>query len=136
MSRIPHWIPLVALVAAAAASHAADAAQPARTRPALERRGQDILPSRQALRLTRAHKAVAAPGTTAAAVTVDDVGDVDSFGRNLKWLGITSAFINLDTACDPASTDPCQVLGPGQTNFSFPDAARITLPGKSAKSLM
>jgi hypothetical protein len=136
MSRNTKWIALIALCAAATVSHAANAAQPARTRPVLERRGQDILPSRQVLRLSRAHKAAPAPGTTSAAVTVDDVGDVDSFGRNLKWLGMTSAFITLDSACDPASTDPCQVIGPGQTNFNFPDAARITLPGKSAKSLM
>lgn len=113
----------------------------AATRPHVEpeRRGGDILPSRQALRLSRAHQAMPAPGTTSAAVTVDDVGDVDSFGRNLKWLGITSAFITLDSTCDPASTDPCQVIGsaPGAlTSFNFPDAARIKLPGKSAKSLM
>ena len=136
MSRITTWIPLLALIAAGTAVQPAEAAPPSRARPALERRGQDILPSRRVLRLSRAHKAAPAPGTTAAAVTVEDVGDVDSFGRNLKWLGITSAFITLDTACDPASTDPCQVLGPGQTAFNFPDAARITLPGKSAKSLM
>ena len=104
----------------------------------VEKRGGDILPSRQVLRLSRATKARPAPGTTAAAVTVEDVGDVDSFGRNLKWLGITSAFVTLDSACDPASTDPCQVLNPPGvlTSFNFPDAARITLPGKSAKSLM
>jgi hypothetical protein len=136
MSRKSKWIPMIALVAAAGVAQAASAAPPSRPRPAVERRGQDILPSRQVLRLTRAHKSAAAPGTTAAAVTVDDVGDVDSFGRDLKWLGITSAFLNLDTVCDPAGTDPCQVLGPGQTNFNFPDAARLTLPGKSAKSLM
>jgi hypothetical protein len=130
------WIPMLALVAAVATAHSVEAAQPARARPGVERRGQDILPSRQVLRLSRAHKSAAAPGTTAAAVTVEDVGDVDSFGRNLKWLGITSAFINLDSACDPASTDLCQVLGPGQTSFNFPDAARLTLPGKSAHSLM
>lgn len=113
-------------------------AAPAPHRAPLERRGGDILPSRQVLRLSRAHKAMPAPGTTAAAVTLEDVGDVDSFGRNLKWLGIASAFVTLDSACDPASTDPCQVITSPtvNTSFNFPDAARLKLPGKSAKSLM
>lgn len=113
-------------------------AAPVSGRVQVERRGGDILPSRQVLRLSRATKARPAPGTTAAAVTVEDVGDVDSFGRNLKWLGITSAFVTLDSACDPASTDPCQVITSPtvNTSFNFPDAARLTLPGKSAKSLM
>lgn len=105
-------------------------------RPQLERRGLDIPPGRSALRLSRARKAMPAPGTTSSAVTVDEVGDVDSFGRSLKWLGLTSAFITLDTTCDPASTDACRVIGPGQTTFDIPDAARLTLPGKSSKSLM
>ncbi len=50
MARTNRWIPLFAFVAAATALHAAEAAPAAHTRPALERRGQDILPSRHALR--------------------------------------------------------------------------------------
>ncbi|TZF90422.1 hypothetical protein [Cognatilysobacter lacus] len=136
MARTNIWIPMLALVAATAYLQPAAAAPAARQRPAIERRGQDLLPSAQALRLSRAHKSAPAPGTTAAAVTVDDVGDVDSFDRNLKWLGVTNAFVTLDSACDPATTEHCQVIGPGQTNFNFADVAHITLPGKSAKSLM
>lgn len=134
MGRMLKSLSVLALALAIVPVGSADAARAAR--PQLERPGLDIPPSRQALRLSRAHKAAPAPGTTAAAVTVEDVGDVDSFGRNLKWLGVASAFINLDTACDPASTDLCQAIGPGQTAFNFTDAARLTLPGKSAKSLM
>ncbi len=91
-------------------------------------------------------KAVAAPTARAdagiaRAPTLEEVGDVDSFGRNVKWLGLTSAFINLSDTCptDPSNPDElCQVLAPAPafTGFVFEDAARITLPGKSADSLL
>ncbi len=77
----------------------------------------------------------------AAAPTIEEVGDVDSFGRNVIWLGLTSTFINLSDSCptDPENPDElCQVLAPapGFTSFNFEDAARMTLPGKSAHSLL
>ena len=73
--------------------------------------------------------------------TIEEVGDVDSFGRNVKWLGLTSAFINLSDTCpvDPDNPDElCKVLAPAPafTSFTFEDAARITLPGKSTHSLL
>lgn len=77
----------------------------------------------------------------AAGPTVEDVYDVDSFGRPVVWLGLASAFINLSDTCptDPSNPDElCQVLNPAPalTGFSFEDAAHITLPGKSANSLL
>ena len=77
----------------------------------------------------------------ARAPTLEEVGDVDSFGRNVKWLGLTSAFINLRGTCPVDTANPdelCQVLTPAPafTSFVFEDAARITLPGKSADSLL
>lgn len=74
-------------------------------------------------------------------VTVDEVYDVDSFGRYVKWLGLTSAFINLQTGC-PKPTTPdeyCQELSPtvgAVTSFSFSDAARIKLPKYASNSLL
>lgn len=120
----------VALAAAAAVLWAAPSAPP---RPEPEARGTDLLPSRQALRLSRAR-----PVASAAAPTVDDVGDPDSFGRNLRWLGLAQANVVLDPVCDPAViTDPCTVVSPtATTNFSFVDAARIVLPAKATRSLM
>jgi hypothetical protein len=90
---------------------------------------------------TAAVSTARADATRAPAPTIEDVGDVDSFGRNVVWLGLTSAFINLDETCptDPANPDElCQVLAPapGFTSFNFEDAARMTLPGKSAHSLL
>ncbi|WP_407910360.1 hypothetical protein [Lysobacter claricitrinus] len=129
-------VSLLALVLAGVL--AAPQADAATRRPSNERRGLDLLPSKQALRMTRGHKSVATPTMAAAAVTVDDVGDVDSFGRNLTWLGLTQGVVTLDSACDPASTDPCQVISSPtvNTNFSFTDIAHIALPGKATKSLM
>ena len=74
-------------------------------------------------------------------VTVDDVYDVDSFGRYVKWLGLTSAFINVQSGC-PKPTTPdeyCQELNPtagATTSFSFQDAARIKLPKYASNSLL
>jgi hypothetical protein len=98
--------------------------------------------SRQGL-AQRKSTAVAGAGAikAAAAPTEADVYDVDSFKRNVTWLGLGSAFINLSDTCpvDPDNPDElCQVLAPAPatTGFNFEDAAHITLPGKSAHSLL
>ena len=98
--------------------------------------------SQQRLMRKASDSAVTAAGVSRApAPTVEEVGDVDSFGRNVKWLGLASAFINLNATCpvDPANPDElCQVLAPApaSTAFNFQDAARLTLPGKSSHSLL
>ena len=74
-------------------------------------------------------------------VTEDEVYDVDSFGRNVRWLGLASAFINVQSGC-PKPTTPdefCQELNatPGaSTAFTFNDAARIKLPKYASNSLL
>lgn len=74
-------------------------------------------------------------------VTEDEVYDVDSFGRNVRWLGLTSAFINVQSGC-PKPTTPdefCQELNPtpgASTSFTFSDAARIKLPKYASNSLL
>ncbi|MEQ1512889.1 MAG: hypothetical protein ABL934_09445 [Lysobacteraceae bacterium] len=74
-------------------------------------------------------------------VTEDEVYDVDSFGRYVKWLGLASAFINVQSGC-PKPTTPdefCQELNttPGTyTSFSFNDAARIKLPKGASNSIL
>lgn len=98
--------------------------------------------SRQAAAQRKATAMTASAGVVkAAAPTEEDVYDVDSFKRNVTWLGLASAFINLSDTCptDPDNPDElCQVLAPapGFTSFNFEDAAHITLPGKSANSLL
>lgn len=104
------------------------------TRPAPEAGNADLLPPPAQLRLSRAGSGPVAP----ASVTVDQVGDVDSFGRNLKWLGVTNAFITLAPTCDPADPTPCQALSPSpaSTAFDFTDTVRIELPKKATNSLL
>ena len=92
----------------------------------------------------QAQLATAARGGLApsAALTVEDVGDPDSFGRNAKWLGLLSGFAFLSTDCTPPPGEPadpnCVQLNaaPGFTTFLVPDVAAITLPGKSANSFL
>lgn len=74
-------------------------------------------------------------------VTTDEVYDVDSFGRNVRWLGLASAFINVQSGCPkPSSPDEyCQELNttPGATtSFAFNDAARIKLPKYASNSIL
>jgi len=74
-------------------------------------------------------------------VKPEDVYDVDSFGRYVKWLGLASAFVNVQTGC-PKPTTPdefCQELNPtvgAITSFNFQDAARIRLPKAASNSLL
>ncbi|GGA87150.1 hypothetical protein GCM10011521_26980 [Arenimonas soli] len=76
-----------------------------------------------------------------AAPTPEEVGDADSFGRNVKWLGLLSGYIYLLPDCsvpgEPA--DPrCITLNPAgaPTPFAAEDVAVVTLPGRSSHSLI
>ncbi|TXH67346.1 MAG: hypothetical protein E6Q88_10660 [Lysobacteraceae bacterium] len=94
------------------------------------------------LNKSKAAAPAALRGPASAAVTVEDVGDVESFGRQVIYLGLTSAFVTLEETCPSPSPSPdqfCQPLNPavgGLTAFSFEDMARIKLPGKSTHSLL
>ncbi len=74
-------------------------------------------------------------------VTEAEVYDVDSFGRDVKWLGLASAFISVQSGC-PKPTSPdeyCQELSPttgAVTGFAFNDAARIVLPKYASNSIL
>lgn len=76
--------------------------------------------------------------TATADVTVEDVGDVDSFGRNLRWLGVTQMEARLSSDCTDWTGPGCQVLAPPGTftTFAFNDLARIRLPPRATKSLL
>lgn len=92
---------------------------------------------------TAARKDKDAATAAAGAPTIDDVYDVDSFKREVVFLGLTSAFVTLDETCpppDPAVPDQfCQPINPtpgASTGFVFNDMARLKLPAKSANSLL
>ena len=78
------------------------------------------------------------PGTeTTAPASTADTGDPDSFGRSLQWLGLADGEVDLAADCS-GDTFPCTVLAPAPavTNFSYTDLGHITLPAKSAHSLI
>jgi hypothetical protein len=71
------------------------------------------------------------------------VGDAESFGRNVRWLGMASngvAAVNTDCAAlqqeDP--TVPCQQVNDYavDTRFSFSDLGKIELPAGAANSML
>lgn len=132
----------VAVLAATLASLIAYAAPPARHGKGAEPSADLLPPSAQRrLSTTASQTARAAPAIgIAAAPTLDAVGDVDSFGRALRWLGVTQMNITLSDSCPPPGGDDsaCAVLNPAPatTAFDFEDVARITLPGKAANSLL
>jgi hypothetical protein len=86
----------------------------------------------------------------AAGPTAGDVGDVDSFDKNAKFMGIAgSGTIYVYSSCDPAVllADLELTLGPDDrclaapdpgiaVNATFTDIARINIPGKTAANVI
>jgi hypothetical protein len=80
------------------------------------------------------------------AVSDADVGDADSFGRNVQYLGLAqTGFVSLQADCTPLPGDPplgpddrCVTLTPipGTTTTAANDIGRIKLPAHSTKSLI
>jgi hypothetical protein len=84
----------------------------------------------------RAKAPVAAAG---GAPTAADVGDADSFGRDVKWLGLLSGYarLSLDCTADPADTSPCTTIAAsGPTDFDFPALDTLSLPARASTSLL
>jgi len=79
------------------------------------------------------------PSIAGSGPTDAEVGDSDSFGRNLQWLGLADMSVQLTNDCT-GTTAPvvCQVLAPSPavTSFSFQDVNHIALPKNAANSLM
>lgn len=88
----------------------------------------------------RSGPTVAHATASGASVSEADVGDADSFGNKMIWLGSADMDVELTSDCsgvDPA-TAACQTLvpAPGPTNFSFMDLGHISLPGKATDTLL
>lgn len=89
---------------------------------------------------------VAAPVCVIAAPLTDaDVGDADSFGKKVVWIGLVqTGVVVLAEDCDPSEIGPlgpndrCVTLSPAPatTSFSYPDLGHVTLPGKSTDTLI
>lgn len=73
-----------------------------------------------------------------------DVGDPDSFGQKLRWLGVvSSAPLALRTSCEPLPGDPANQrcaevdpTAPGPRMARFDNVAAMTLPARSMNSLL
>jgi hypothetical protein len=86
---------------------------------------------------------VLAPGlvSAAAAPLPEDVGDADSFGRNVTYLGLAQT-LAVTLADDCSGSDPtlerCVVNNPAPASTSFDEAdlAVMNLPAKATKSLI
>jgi hypothetical protein len=135
-----------ALIAAAITTVSLEASA-ANQRVAIEK-SPDVLRPQQ-LKRSLAHGAVgpqvlaASPllVTTAAAPTADEVGDADSFGKNVTWLGLAQTLpVTLQDDCsgsDPAF-ERCIVQQPAPlaTNFNESALAVMNLPAKASKDLL
>ncbi|WP_297833136.1 hypothetical protein [Thermomonas sp.] len=75
-------------------------------------------------------------------VTADDVGDLDSFGRNVHWLGTKTVVFAASTDCASIQrSNPgmacAQISSPSRgTNFELRDLVTIRLPAEAANSLV
>jgi hypothetical protein len=86
-------------------------------------------------------------GLRAAPPTPAEVGEVESFGHNVQYMGAVSGFITLSPACTPAPTpvppatandDQCFTLAaaPATTAFDAEDILRIKLPKKATRTII
>lgn len=81
---------------------------------------------------------------TKASFTNEEVGDANSFGRNVKFVGtVQTGVLSIAADCTP---DPMFPPGPkdqcvvpdvnGITSVNFPDMGKVLIPAKSVKTLL
>ena len=134
------WTILCASTALAVSTLAG--AAPLKARPAAEK-SADVLRAEQLRSPARAPLSIGlAPGAIAAAALTDaEVGDADSFGKNVTYLGLGQTmpvFLTDDcTGTDPA-TERCIVQQPAPLITTFDEAGLgvLTLPARATKTLM
>jgi len=138
------WKVMVATTAIACVSIAASAAPLTRS---IEK-SPDVLRPQQ-LKRSLSRNAVgpqvlaASPllATAAAAPTIDEVGDADSFGKNVTWLGLAQT-LPVTLADDCSGSDPAfercivQQPAPLPTSFNESGLAVMNLPAKASKDLI
>ncbi len=133
------WIALVASSAISLVSYAAGAAP--HKSPTLEK-SPDILSQRQLRKsAARTGTPLLAPNAAAAGPSVEDVGDPDSFGRNVTYLGFAqslSVVVQDDCSLSDPEFERCIVQNPAPAPTSFNEAglATINLPARATKSLV
>jgi len=106
-----------------------------------DERSMDVAKQRSTQLPRRAAVAAEMDDASLAAVTLEQVGDPDSFGRKVKYLGVaTTRGVSLQPDCtdfDTSFGDRCIPLQPsGRTVFNEADLGRIDLPAKASHSLL
>lgn len=137
-------LPILGLATLLSAAVVAGVAQPrAAAAPGDEPASMDLAPAAIAPLPRLAPAAPAASprlGIAARDPTEAEVGDVDSFGRPVRWLGVTQMNLTLAATCPagPVENGACAVLAPAPaaTAFAFNDVARIVLPPRASESLL
>lgn len=135
---------LCVALSAIAVAWAAHAAQSYAARDAVvEKFSADLLPDAKVRKLAVRASQLAPAGmvSAAAAPTLEEVGDVESFGRNVTWLGLTQGNLTLTHSKCPSPADPDQPCvelqaAPLPSGFAFDDIARVVLPPKATNSLL
>ena len=135
---------LFVAVSAVALAWAAHAAQSLASRDAIvEKFSADLLPNAKTRALARRASQTPPAGMVgaAAAPTLEEVGDIESFGRNVTWLGLTQGDVVLTHSGCPSPLSPsasCVGLNPAPafTSFALDDVARVVLPPKASNSLL
>lgn len=92
----------------------------------------------------RKQRLLDARSATRAASATPEVGDFDSFGRTVKYLGLAQMSVAVQPDCTPDPTYPplpnerCVVANPApqSTSFTERDLAVIKLPARSSNSLL
>jgi len=133
----------IAMASASAIALTALSAGAAPARPVTTEKSMDVLRPQQIRKSAgRARVTLLAPTVTAAAApTVEEVGDAESFGRNVTYLGLaqTLSVVILDdcTGSDP-TVERCIVQQPAPlvTPFNEAELATVNLPAKATKSLV
>jgi hypothetical protein len=109
----------------------------------IESKSPDVLQHRRAGKAPARVLAPLTAGGVAAAAgpTIEDVGDPDSFGRNVTYIGMTQTD-SVTLAEDCTGSDPefdrCVIRNPppATTSFNEADLATINLPARATKSLI
>jgi hypothetical protein len=131
------------LIAAAITLVSLDASA-ATQRPTIEKSPDVLRPQQLKRSLARAAigPQLASPlATVAAAPTVDEVGDADSFGKNVTYLGLAQT-MPVEILDDCSGSDPAiercivQQPAPLPTNFNESGLAVMNLPAKATKDVM
>lgn len=150
MSRTPfrtalHLALVAVLLGASATTAASTKAQAATKQVKAEARSEGRTPLVTGSKLSPLPARTTAAGTMAKP-TADQVGDADTFGRNVVWDGlINTGTITMAADCTPQPGDPapgpddrCITIAPGTalTPIDLPDIGRMTLPAKSSHNIL